>query len=107
VGPECQGDKGAARVWLGQRPTCWAWPTRERGAGGKEKKTGRVQGRPRRAELGRKPKEADFPFLFPFPIFQSIFQKILKSILNLIQTTQYKIFKCSSMNAQSYFYSYI
>jgi hypothetical protein len=30
-------------------------------------------------------------FLFLFQFFKTIFQKILKSILNLIQTTQYKI----------------
>jgi hypothetical protein len=78
-------------VKLGRWPLAGLGPSGKRGAGGREKETGRVHGRPRRAELGRKPKEVDFPFLFLFQFFKTIFQKILKSILNLIQTTQYKI----------------
>jgi hypothetical protein len=69
------------------------------GRGGRRReKAGRARRRPGRAHrrllLGwaKTEKINEIPFfLFLFPIFQSHFQEILKSILNLIQTTQYKI----------------
>jgi hypothetical protein len=59
------------------------------------------------AELGRKPKERKIPFSFSFSNISKHFQIILNPLLNLNQTTQYKIFKYNSMSAQTYFYPYI
>jgi hypothetical protein len=39
----------------------------------------------------RIPRRKINPFIFLFQFFKTIFQMIFKSILNLIQTTQYKI----------------
>jgi hypothetical protein len=59
------------------------------------------------AELGRKLKERKILFSFSFSNISKYFQIILNPFLNLNQTTQYKIFKCNSMSAQTCFYPYI
>jgi hypothetical protein len=63
---------------LGRLPLAGLGPERGRGARGEGK-------------AGRNQKQKKNPFLFLFQFFKAIFQKILKSILNLMQTTQYKI----------------
>jgi hypothetical protein len=79
---------------------------------GKEERAARVGDRRERAvgcwaELGRKQRrEIKLLFFFLFKYFKAFSNEILNPLLNLNQTTQYKIL-CSSMNAQSCFYPYI
>jgi hypothetical protein len=76
----------------------------------REKTTGRMLGRPRRraaTELGRNPNEDEFPFLFLFLIFQSHFSNDFQIKFEFDLNHSIQNFKCSSMNAQSCFYTYI
>jgi hypothetical protein len=60
-----------------------------------------------RVSWAKNQEEKRIPFLFSFSNISKHFQMILNPLLNLNQTTQYKIFKCNSMSAQSHFYPYI
>jgi hypothetical protein len=90
----------------------WARPK----AGKREKrKTGHVRGRQagHRRGLGcrlswaENREEKIIPFSFFFSNISKLFQIILNPLLNLNQTTQYKISKCNSMSAQTCSYPYI
>jgi hypothetical protein len=90
---------------------CWARPKRGNGVKGNGPR-GWEAGGPRAiggcwAELGRKPKERKILFSFFFSNISKHFQIILNPLLNLNQTTHYKIFKCNSMSAQTCSYPYI
>jgi hypothetical protein len=117
--PGCQRRRretgGARSRGLGQA-ACWARDARPRRDAGKrgseDGPCAREAGGPRAiggcwAKLGRKPKERKFPFSVSFSNISKNFQIILNPLLNLNQTTQYKIFKCNSMSAQTCFYPYI
>jgi hypothetical protein len=108
-----RGKEDARRCWAGGRD--WARPAKqseawEKAAGralGKKAKRATHVGRPRRAELGRKPNEADFPFSFSFLVFQNHFPKDFEIHFEFNSNHSIQNFKCSSMNAQSCFYPYI
>jgi hypothetical protein len=78
------------------------------GLGPRESRAREVSGpRPRQAETGRNPDEMNFSSLFLFPIFQSKFSKDFQIKFEFDLNHSIQNFKCSSMNAQSCFYTYI
>jgi hypothetical protein len=60
-----------------------------------------------RASWAEKLRREKNTFSFFFSNISKHFQMILNPLLNLNQTTQYKIFKCNSMSAQTCSYPHI